>query len=137
MPSTPHYIDRSFKPKNYKLTKKIIDAMLRQYRKTGGRPPIVQKVGKPKRGKPHWRTRRLILKDEAHRALYDYLWRGYKENPDYELTCRDYAAFSLWIINHVNEPNARYVYDMVYDSYAFDFDTEEDKLQFILKWGYK
>lgn len=79
----------------------------------------------------------MLLKDEAHRTLYDYLWRGYKENPTYELTCRDYGAFSRWIINHVNEPNARYFYDMVYDSYAFDFDTEEDKLQFILKWGYK
>ena len=137
MPSIPHYIDRSFKPKNYNLTKRKIDAMVRQYRKTGGRPPIVQKVGKPKRGKPHWRSRRLLLKDEAHRNLYNYLWCGYKEHPEYELTCREYGSFAFWIIKHVNEPNARFVYDMVYDSYAFDFDTEEDKLQFILKWGYK
>jgi hypothetical protein len=136
MPTIPHYIDRSFKPKNYNLTKKIVDAMIRKYR-MGGRPPLYQKVGKPKRGKPHWRSCRLILKDANYRDLYDSLWCGYKESPDYELVNRNYCAFSRWIINHINEPNARYVYDMVYDSYALHFDTEEDKLQFILKWGYQ
>lgn len=96
-----------------------------------------QKIGKPRNGKPHWRTRRLMINDPSNRQMQTYFWCNYKEHDKYELVNRQPGSFFQWIINHIQEPNVRLVYDMVYDAYGFDFETEEDKLQFILKWGYK
>lgn len=85
---------------------------------------------KARKGKPHWRSLRVLRNDSAYKSQWDALRQAYKEE--------DKGWYMLdnwwdWVLTKVE--GSRKVYDMVYDAYGIHFDNEASRIQFILTWN--
>lgn len=97
--------------------------------------PFDQKIGKGRKGQPHWRETRVLYYEKRYAGMWDIIRKQYQ---DYVSECYAGPKFKAvidmwhWIEPLAAQHNARVVYDMVYRCKGLHFESMEDLITFKL-----
>lgn len=88
------------------------------------------KIGKGRKGKPHWRETRILRLDRKYEGFWKSVYTQYQE------ATKDAAyprmPFIFWLDGKLKEHGGRRVKDIVYNTWGIHFDTAEDMVTFKL-----
>ncbi len=95
------------------------------------------KLGKGRKGKPHWRYFRALRCDIAWKRQWDKILKAYRDefpSGNLFIDYHDYSGLPAWLTPQL--VNARMVKDPQYQGcMAVDFEDEDARVLFYLQWS--